>query len=96
MLIVKKLLPPVSFVHIVNGMKPESRRSLGLRISKEVSERLARFEAETNHSAVSLAREALMAALDHYEEVGKISLPIRISTGQCCKPKVRGRGSPPK
>lgn len=49
--------------------------------------RLSRFEADTGVERVTLARNAILAALIYYEENGKISFPLRMiepRTDQAC------------
>ncbi|GAA5141295.1 hypothetical protein GCM10023213_25180 [Prosthecobacter algae] len=60
-------------------MSKKDARTLGLRLDANDTSRVAKFENETSIEGVSLARAALKAALDCYEENGEISVPLRFS-----------------
>ena len=55
---------------------------IGVRVDGEVDERLQHFEANTGIERVTLARNALLAALNFYEKNGKISFPLRVIEGE--------------
>jgi hypothetical protein len=57
----------------------KKKEVLGVRIDDETRARVERYESRTNSSGASLARAALVAALDHYEKNGeRITFPIRV------------------
>lgn len=60
-------------------MSIKNARTLGIRLDQTDNERLDKFERETTMDGVSLARAALKAALNFYEETGSISLPLHIT-----------------
>jgi len=60
-------------------MSIKNARTLGIRLDQTDNSRLEKFERETTLDGVSLARAALKAALQFYEETGSISLPLYIS-----------------
>ena len=47
-------------------------------MEEKVDERLLRFESETGIERVTLARNALVAALSFYEKHGVISFPLQV------------------
>lgn len=51
---------------------------LGVRIDQATEKRLERFESVTKVEAVTLARAALDAALDYFDENGGIRFPLVI------------------
>ena len=60
---------------------------IGGRVDVHTDIRLSRFEANTGVERVTLARNAILAALTYYEETGKISFPLRMiepRTDQTC------------
>lgn len=57
---------------------PKNARILGIRLDDHTNTRLTRFENDTLIEGVSLARAALCAALDSYEENSTLSLPLKI------------------
>lgn len=61
---------------------------IGVRVDEEVDERLLHFEAKTGIERVTLARNALLAALNFYEENGKISFPLQIIEGETKRPRL--------
>lgn len=61
-------------------MSIKNARTLGIRLDQKDTDRLEKFEAQTTIDGVSLARAALKAALNYYEETGSISLPLYISS----------------
>lgn len=60
-------------------MSLKNARTLGIRLDQTENERLHKFESETTIDGVSLARAALKAALNYYEQTGSISLPLYIT-----------------
>lgn len=55
---------------------PTKSKVIGVRVDSETDGRLARFEHDTGVERVTLARNALLAALDYYERKGRISFPL--------------------
>ncbi len=53
-------------------------RNLGIRLDQETTERLEAFERDTKVDAVTLARAALIAALDTYTLTGLLTLPLQV------------------
>ena len=51
---------------------------IGLRVDDSEMARLKHFTAKTGIEAVTLARAALAAALDYFEQHGRITLPLEI------------------
>jgi hypothetical protein len=49
---------------------------IGVRVDPATDARLAKFETETGVERVTLARNAMLAALDYYEKRGRISFPL--------------------
>jgi hypothetical protein len=60
-------------------MSTKNARTLGIRLDEHTNARLLRFEAATLIEGVSLARAALIAALDAYEADNSLTLPLRIT-----------------
>jgi len=65
--------------HFSFPMSLKNARTLGIRLDKADTDRLHKFESETTIDGVSLARAALKAALNYYEQTGSISLPLYIT-----------------
>jgi len=61
-------------------MSTKNARTLGIRLDETDAQRLAHFEATTQIEAVSLARAALKAALNTFDEHGTLTLPLYIVT----------------
>lgn len=51
---------------------------IGIRVDQEVDERLLNFEAATGIERVTLARNAMLAALDFFDRNGRVSFPLRV------------------
>lgn len=49
---------------------------IGIRIDEDTDARLEAFERQTGVERVTLARNAMVAALNYYEEAGRISFPL--------------------
>jgi len=49
---------------------------IGVRVDEATDARLAKFERETGVERVTLARNAMIAALDYYDRAGRISFPL--------------------
>jgi hypothetical protein len=54
---------------------------IGVRVDEGVDQRLLHFEAKTGIERVTLARNALLAALDFYEVNGRITFPLQLIEG---------------
>lgn len=68
-------------------MNENKTKVIGVRVDVHTDTRLSRFEAETGVERVTLARNAILAALIYYDETGKISFPLRMvepRTDQLC------------
>jgi len=63
---------------IVAIMSTKNARILGIRLDQKTNARLVRFENATLIEGVSLARAALIAALETYERHGSLTLPLKI------------------
>jgi hypothetical protein len=63
---------------IVATMSTKNARILGIRLDQKTNARLVRFENTTLIEGVSLARAALIAALETYERHGSLTLPLKI------------------
>jgi hypothetical protein len=62
---------------------------IGVRVDQEVDRRLLDFEANTGIERVTLARNALLAALDFYEANGRITFPLQVIEGAVVPKKAR-------
>lgn len=51
---------------------------IGVRVDEEVNRRLLQFESETGIERVTLARNAMIAALKFYEKNRRISFPLKV------------------
>lgn len=51
-------------------------RNLGIRLDPELNRRLERFESKTGVGAVTLGRNAIIAALDYFEAHKRITFPL--------------------
>lgn len=58
-------------------MTPQNR-NLGIRLDAPLSARLEQFEERTGVGAATLGRNALIAALNYFENHGSISFPLLI------------------
>jgi len=58
---------------------------IGIRVDPEVDGRLSVFETSTGIERVTLARNAMLAALDFYEKHGRISFPLHVVEGGLSK-----------
>lgn len=63
-------------------MKPKTLKdkTLGVRIDADTVQRLEEFQERTGVEPVTLTRNAMLAALDYFEEHGTIVFPIRMVT----------------
>ena len=55
---------------------PTAGRNLGVRLDAIATSRLERFRSKTGIDGVTLARLALLSALDTYEREGQLTLPL--------------------
>lgn len=65
---------------------------IGLRVDDAEIARLKRFSQKTGIEAVTLARAALAAALDYFDQHGRITLPLQIQPEGAGKPGADASG----
>lgn len=65
-------------------MNPQNR-NLGIRLDAPLSARLEHFEQSTGVGAATLGRNALIAALDYFDQHGSISFPLRLIEASAVK-----------
>lgn len=63
---------------MLRNMSTKNARTLGIRLDEKTNARLVKFEEATLIEGVSLARAALIAALDSFEANQSLTLPLKI------------------
>ena len=72
-------------------MSTKNARILGIRLDEKTNARLLVFESATLIEGVSLARAALIASLDAFDQHGTLTLPLRITDASQSHPFLHGQ-----
>lgn len=65
----------------------EKTKVLGVRLEAQIYSRLQRFEDETDIEKVALARAAIVACLNYFDEHGSLAFPLQIVPSKKRAPK---------
>jgi len=65
----------------------EKTKVLGVRLETSIYNRLQQFEDDTDVEKVTLARAAIIACLDYFEDNGSLAFPLKIVPASGSKKK---------
>lgn len=73
---------------------------IGIRMDQTLKDRVDRFQERTGVESVTLARTALMAALDSFEATGVLEFPLKVVSAKTAEiaqfPTVKSETKPKK